>query len=126
MGSGTDLSAGFYAEVHAPGKAKTIDGTETFLKRLIRIEVPQEFTPEVIGRMKRDCERFAEILGNHPEDSAELFKAVTSNDLSSARAVATRLGVTEEGFIADGGGLIWWVVGAVVVAVIVASEGEAG
>lgn len=76
-------------------------------------------------RMKRDCERFAEILENYPEDSAELFKAVTSNNLSSARDVARRIGVTEESFSAEGGGLIWWVVGAVVVVVIIASEGEA-
>jgi hypothetical protein len=112
-------SFGLSGRKHIPG------GITVKSDRSFSLDMPSRFTPEDMQRILRDCEGVAAILREHPQEAADLFEKVARNQDAEAREVATRLGMTEESFQAQGGGIIWWVVGAIVVGVLVATEGEA-
>lgn len=74
------------------------------------IDLPRQFGPAELERCRNDCELLSGKLGADPALSLELLEALRSHDLAHARRVAHQLGIVEEHFQAEGGGLIWLVV----------------
>lgn len=103
---------GLSGRKHVPG------GITVATNRSFKLVVPPSFDPEFIQRTIRDYESLAAILREHPQEAADLFEMVVRNQDAEARELATRLGITEESFQAQGGG---WVRQALQVAAFVAA-----
>jgi hypothetical protein len=103
-------------------------------ERFIRIDLPPTVTEEHIALMQKDLAIMAEIAQQHPKDMTDLQNAVVRHDFQTATQLAESIGLTEEQFVARGGGQVGValgiLVGLVVVAVVVdalsgSGEGEA-
>jgi hypothetical protein len=65
--------------------------------------------------MRRDFELLAAALRDYPTEMTNLLEAHFRKDTTASRTIAKTLGLSEESFKAQGGGIIWGVVGAAVV-----------
>ncbi|MCX5382728.1 hypothetical protein [Streptomyces sp. NBC_00083] len=90
-------------------------GFTTSAEHVNHVRLPSRFAPEDIRRALRDYELLADTLRTHPVEMAELLEAHARKDGAASRAVAARLGISEESFEAEGGGIVWGVVVAVIV-----------
>jgi hypothetical protein len=84
--------------------------------RVLRIELPRQFTEKDLEVMHKDFQQLAALLKDRPKDMASFFNASLNHKIREANGAAKKLGLREEEFTAEGGGIIWWVVGAVVAA----------
>ena len=80
-----------------------------------RVQLPSELSTEDVQRMRRDFELLAAALRDHPTEMKNLLEAHFRKDVVSSRRIAETLGLSEESFKAQGGGIIWGVVAVVVV-----------
>jgi hypothetical protein len=80
-----------------------------------RVQLPNRLSTEDVQRMQKDYELLASVLRDHPEEMKNLFEAHSQKDIKSARRIAGTLGISEESFKAQGGGVIWAIVGGLVV-----------
>ncbi|MER0449070.1 hypothetical protein ABR738_31720 [Streptomyces sp. Edi4] len=97
------------------GYARSHAGLAASADHVNHIKLPGRFTPEDLHRALRDFELLADTLRAHPEEMTQLLEAHAMKDAKAARAVAARLGISEESFEAEGGGIVWGVVVAVIV-----------
>lgn len=94
----------------------------SFLRdQIFRIPLPPTFDPSHIERMQRDCEMLAGIAKKSPDRLREFHNAALRNDFGSATRIANEIGLQEEQFYADGGGMWGWIALAAVVIVVAAS-----
>jgi hypothetical protein len=80
-----------------------------------RVQLPNRLSAEDVERMRRDFELLATALRDHPTEMRDLLEAHFRKDTTTSRRIAETLGLSEEAFKAQGGGIIWAVVGAAVV-----------
>jgi len=83
------------------------------------IDLPDRFGPAELERCRNDCELLSHKLGADPALAIRLLQALRHPDPAQARAIAQQLGIVEERFQAEGGGLMWLVV---VVVLLYASD----
>ena len=99
----------------AHGKVQGVVGLEGFpytsggfnlsAERIVRFEMPSNFTAEGIQHAQKDFEMVAAMLRDNPEEMRALLDAVVQNRLSQAQEIAEKLGISEHKFQAQGGGL---------------------
>jgi hypothetical protein len=75
-----------------------------------RLAVERPLNADDLKRVQRDCEILAIKLRDKPEEIATILQEIFANDLDRARQVAQRIGLTEQEFTKEGGGLMWLVV----------------
>jgi hypothetical protein len=92
-----------------------MDGFPLSTDHLTRVKLPSRLTPEDLKRMQTDFELLAGTLRDHPTEMAQLFEAHCRKDTTTSRRIAKSIGISEESFKQQGGGVIWAVVGALVV-----------
>ena len=98
------------ATVQLSGFAVSKGGFSVFTDLARHMDIPKKFHPGDIKRAQRDCEILAETLKNNPKEAAELFQCIVDNKLDEARQLSIKLGIDEQKFIENGGGLMWLVV----------------
>ena len=104
------------AIVGLTGCEGTTGGFSVSTDRVVRLELPRQVTEYDLGVMQKDFELLASLLKDHPAEMVSFFNASLNHHVRTAFETAKRLGLREEQFIAKGGGIIWWIVGAVVAA----------
>jgi hypothetical protein len=67
-----------------------------------QIEVPATIST---AQLKRDCEQMLALLAKSPNDVQDIMAKVHSGDQQGARKIVERIGLTEEAFSSQGGGL---------------------
>jgi hypothetical protein len=77
------------------------------------LRLPEHFTPEHIKRAQKDCEILGEKLRTHPAEVTAILDSILANKFDHARRMAHEIGISEESFVEQGGGLLWLVVVAV-------------
>jgi hypothetical protein len=82
---------------------------------LTRVQLPAEFSADDIQRIRTDFELLATAMREHPDEMAELLGAHSRRDTDAAKRIAETLDLSEERFVAQGGGIIWGVVAVAVV-----------
>lgn len=75
----------------------------------VRVEIPETFTAEHIALAAKDAEIFAEILKRSPQEFSQIVSAVTAGKFAEAKEMANNIGLTEDNFVRQGGGM-WAVV----------------
>lgn len=89
----------------------------------VRVALPATLTPEVLALATRDSELIMAMWKEHPDEMAAIFQEVTAGNMASASRRSRSIGLHEEHFIANGGGL--WalvIVIAVAAALLLASD----
>jgi hypothetical protein len=77
--------------------------------RSVRVDIPESFTADHVALATRDSEILAEILTGHPHEFCQIVSAVTAGKFKEAQKLAEKIGLTEEYFIRQGGGM-WAIV----------------
>lgn len=101
------------------GFGHDMEGFPLSTDHLTRLQLPSRLSSEDIDRMRTDFELLAGVLRDNPKEMADLFGAHLRKDTATSRRVAQSLGLSGEYFKEQGGGIIWAVVGALVVCDIV-------
>jgi hypothetical protein len=103
------------AKLLAEGKRKERVKLE-FDERLFPVDVPERLD---FSRVEKDCEQLSRLIHEHPKEMNEFFEAaIKRHDFSAARNIGEKLGLNEQKFAANGGGLIWLVVAVVIIVVV--------
>jgi len=95
------------------GFVQTVDGFAISTNRVLRIQLPEDFTTAQglltsgeITRIGRDFELLAQVLRENPSRFAELLEASIQNRVDEAKRIARELRLTEEDFKRHGGGVL--------------------
>jgi hypothetical protein len=67
-----------------------------------QIEVPATLST---AQLKRDCEQLLALLAKSPNEVQDIVAKIHSGDHQGARKIVERIGLTEEAFSSQGGGL---------------------
>ena len=67
-----------------------------------QIEVPATIS---VAQLKKDCEQMLALLAKSPNDLQDIVTKIHSGDHQGARKIVERIGLTEEAFSSQGGGL---------------------
>jgi hypothetical protein len=84
-------------------------------EQIFRIAMPASIESRHIELMRRDCEILAGIAREHPHTLVTLHNAALNSDLRTANRLAGEIGLREERFYAEGGGMWGWIIAAGVV-----------
>jgi hypothetical protein len=117
-------ASGVHAVVGLSGLAVESEGFRLIEEKVVRLELPAELDARNSEILQRDIQLLAEIANRRPESLAHLHNAAVRNDFGEAQRIAGEIGLSEERFVSEGGG-IWHVVAgflAVVAIVVLASE----
>lgn len=101
------------AAISQPGWEHIIDGVGVSTTRTYRLEILDQFPPEVLKRVHKDYECFASIVRDHSREVGQLLEAASQGSVGRARDVARRLQITEEALAKQG--LRWLAAVAVVI-----------
>jgi hypothetical protein len=106
------------------GLHAVIDGITVTSDRMVRMDLPEAFTEGNLKTMVRDLEILTEAMRENPVDITSLHNSLVANDLGKAKQLASKLGLTEPQFQAQGGGYLWVVVAVIAVgaALLLASD----
>jgi hypothetical protein len=74
--------------------------------RNVHVDLPMKFSAEHISLAARDAEILQGILNDNPEQIERIVSAVTAGNFQEAQEIARSIGMTEESFIEQGGGLL--------------------
>lgn len=74
-----------------------------------RFEMPSRFEAEHIDIASNDLRIFQEMLQRYPGAIADLHNAVIRGDQDVVREIVSTVGLTEESFKAQGGGMWIWI-----------------
>jgi hypothetical protein len=64
--------------------------------------------PKEIKKALADSEIITKMLREHPKEMAAILNDFLAGRTEAAREAAVRIGLTEEDFQRQGGGLLWW------------------
>jgi hypothetical protein len=79
--------------------------------RSIRVEIPEKFADDHCGLAVRDTEILGELMKCYPREFSQIVNAVNAGKFKDAKKIAEQIGLTEENFISQGGGLWALVIG---------------
>ena len=85
-----------------------IDGLTLDYQESFALGVGQ-FGPEEMKKALADAEIIASLLREHPEEMASISNAVLAGRTEDARKLAVKIGLTEEAFQENGGGMLFWI-----------------
>jgi hypothetical protein len=85
-----------------------IDGLPLDYQEAFSIGVGQ-FGPEEMQKALVDAETIASLLRKYPKEMASISNNVLSGHTDDARKLAVKIGLTEETFQQNGGGLLFWI-----------------
>ena len=117
-------ASGVHAVVGLSGLTVESGGFRLVEEKVVRLELPAELDVRQRDILEHDIRLLAEIASQRPESLAYLHNAAVRNDFGEARRIAGEMGLSEERFASEGGG-IWAVAAgflAVVAIVVLASE----
>ena len=83
--------------------------------RNVHVDLPAGYSAEHLALAAKDAEILMGILKDKPQEVQAIISAVSAGNFTEARKVAKGIGITEEDFMEQGGGL-WGVV--IVIAVV--------
>jgi hypothetical protein len=101
------------------GVARSDHAFPMSMDRVNRVRLPSRFAPEDIERIRIDFELLAGLFRDHPDEMASLLESYVRKDATASRSVAASLGISEDTFTAQGGGIFWGLVAAIVVCDVV-------
>jgi hypothetical protein len=84
-------------------------------EQIFRIAMPASINSRHIELLRRDCEILAGIARDHPHTLVTLHNAALNSDFPTANRLANEIGLREERFYAEGGGMWGWIIAAGVV-----------
>jgi hypothetical protein len=87
------------------GFSHTADEMTVTKDYVSRIQLRTSFTRKDLDVIAKDCELLAKLLRERPQEMIELLEAAARNELGKARTIANKIGLTEEHFVSQGGGL---------------------
>lgn len=88
------------------GAGSSLDsGYETTVDRTMRFALP-EFSTDRIATAERDCEILRDILSRCPGELEEIVRALAEGRTKEAREAARSIGIAEESFADQGGGML--------------------
>jgi hypothetical protein len=102
-----------------------LDGLQVSSELGTTIGMPKALRKEAIDRALADLRIVVRVLEDDPGDFTRFYDAVASGDFGTARDIATHLGLDEERFIEQGGGIFWLVVAVVAIAIVCATAKKA-
>lgn len=73
--------------------------------RSIRVEIPESFAAEHVALAARDSELLTGIFKKHSHDLCQIVYAVNEGKFTEAKKMAEKIGLAEESFVRQGGGL---------------------
>jgi hypothetical protein len=92
---------------------------------VFRVELPDTIDSKHVELLRRDCEIMAGVAMENPGSLMALHEAAVKSDFRTARRLVDELGLREERFYAEGGGMWGWiVVAAVALAAAAAFSGD--
>ncbi|PEG13116.1 hypothetical protein COO04_27245 [Bacillus toyonensis] len=97
--SGSTLVVGIVGDPKPQSKFEVSSGKNA------RIEIPKEFTFDHVKLAKNDCEILSEILNHHPQEISKMVNSISIGKFSEAKAIANKIGISEENFIQKEGGM---------------------
>ena len=99
-------TSGVHAVVGLTGLTVESGGFTIQTEQLLRLPVPNVIDASHASSIRRDFELLAEIAAQYPDDFVRLHNAAAQSDLPAAARIAKQIGLTEDRFVRDGGG-IW-------------------
>lgn len=114
--SGASLIAGVAGTARPLGKFQVGAGTT------VAIALPDDFGADHTNLAIKDCEIVAGILKQYPKEVAEMLAAVGAGRLAEAKKVAVRIGITEDNFTKQGGGMLALILLAIGCALLLAHD----
>jgi len=72
----------------------------------VELQVPR-FGPQEMKKAQRDAEMIATLFRQHPKEIIAMTNHMLAGQSAAAREIASTIGLTEETFQKNGGGL-WW------------------
>lgn len=96
-------TTGVHAVVGLTGLKVQSGGITVQFDQVLRLPMPATLD---LAAARRDFELLAQMAGEYPEDVRRLHAAAVRSDMATATRIAREIGLTEERFVGDGGG-IW-------------------
>jgi len=110
-----------------PGKTKVaisiapspmiVDGLPITYHPSYSVEIGQ-FGPAEVKKALADSEMITALLRKHPKEMSQIVNYVLAGKMEEAKNIALKIGLTEEAFQENGGGMLFWfgimVVGGVI------------
>jgi hypothetical protein len=82
------------------------DGMPATYRGSVELQVPR-FGPQEMKKAQRDAEMIATLFRQHPKEIIAMTNHMLAGQSAAAREIASTIGLTEETFQKNGGGL-WW------------------
>ncbi len=95
-----------------------VDDINVSADPMIRLRLPDSVSDAQIGKALKDAELFTEILGGKPGEVRQILEALSDGDHATARRLALEIGVDENRFQGQEGGLIWFLLIAAALALM--------
>ena len=106
MAGASTATSGVHAVVGLTGLTVESGGFTVQHEQVLRIPVPSGVDRAHFSTIQRDFELLAQVAGEYPDDFARLHNAAVESDFRTAARIAGEIGLTEDRFVRDGGG-IW-------------------
>nr|WSY54647.1 hypothetical protein OG999_33920 [Streptomyces sp. NBC_00886] len=97
------------------------NGVTATAQRLIKMGLPDQWDPDKITLAANDLRVILSSFEKYPEEHLNLQNAIARQDFREARAIAKKVGITEQDLSASGGQL-WGVVIVIAIAAAVLLE----
>jgi len=72
----------------------------------VRVEIPETFAAEHITLATKDSEILGEMLKSYPREFGQIMNAVTAGKFAEAKEIGKNIGLTEDNFVRQGGGMM--------------------
>ena len=92
---------------------KDIDGLPVSYQPSFSLEV-RHFGQAELRKALADSKMITSLLQEHPDEMGKIVNHALVGEMQVAKELALRIGMTEETFQQHGGGLLWWILIAVV------------
>ncbi len=102
--------------------SKTVAGVNTTSHSTITLQLPTAFSSDDIEKSRNDVSILREIISEKKDDVTAMLNAVATNNMSEAKNLAHKCGISESNFVAGKGGIIGWVAAGVVLWLLLESE----
>jgi len=73
--------------------------------RNVHVDLPVEFSANHVALAAKDAEILLSILKDKPKEVEEIVSAVGAGNFKETQKIAERIGITEDYFVKQGGGL---------------------
>jgi hypothetical protein len=93
------ISVGVSSQMQSQSKFEVAPG------RNVHIDLPVQFSTDHIALALRDTEIIQAILKNKPKEMEAIMSSVTTGNFKEAQKLAEEIGLSEDYFIKQGGGM---------------------